>query len=202
MSDDAISDAENSVPQSIRINTSKQLFDIVSGTYKEQSDLDESVWRAMPFIAALFGIAVTVLRFVEPHFDFNGSAFGILSSLFYVVAIIAFILAFFFFWEAVRPRNFEYPSASIEIRDHVEALTVWHYEAGTADDKIDDQVVNDLRIFMIDQLSAANATNLELVRKRLSARSRTILLMLVGFAFVTASEMTIFIFKQVALTGA
>ncbi len=197
MSEDAPPVVNNSDPNGIRLNTSKQLFDIVAASYKEQTDLDESVWRAMPFIAALFGIAITVFRFVEPHFSFNTTIAGFAAGLLYLLSIAAFIFAFFFFWAAVKPREFEYPSASDKILNHAKELTAWHRAAKTPEKKIDDEVTNDLRIFMINQLSDVNSTNLIVVRKRLSARSRTILLMLAGFAFVMASEMIIFIDKQI-----
>ena len=197
MSEDTPPAVDNSDPDDIRLNTSKQLFDIVSATFKEQTDLDESVWRAMPFIAALFGIAITVFRFVEPHFSFNTTIAAFAAGLLYLLSIAAFVFAFVFFWAAVKPREFEYPSAGKKIHNHAKALTAWHRAANTPEKKIDDEVTNDLRIFMINQLSDVNETNLIVVSKRLSARSRTILLMLAGFAFVMASEMIIFIEKQI-----
>lgn len=202
MNEDAPLAVDNSDPDGIRLNTSKQLFDIVSATYKEQTDLDESVWRAMPFIAALFAIAVTVFRFIEPHFAFNSSVPVFLSSFFYCLSIVSFFLAFLFFWAAVKPREFEYPAASTQIRNHAAELTIWHHAAKTLDKKIDNQVVNDLRLFMINQLSEVNQINLVVVRKRLAARSNTIIWMFAGFAFVMASEITIFLSKHIELAGA
>lgn len=201
MNEDALPAVDNSDPDGIRLNTSKQLFEIVSATYKEQADLDESVWRAMPFIAALFAIAVTVIRFIEPHFSFSGAALVFVSSVLYYLSLASFALALVFFAAAVRTREFEFPSASTDIRDHASALTIWHRSAGTPDGDIDDQVVNDLRLFMINQISEANKTNLELVRKRLSARSRTIMWMLVGFAFVLASELVMLIARSFGMAG-
>lgn len=201
MNEDAFPVVDNSDPDGIRLNTSKQLFEIVSATYKEQADLDESVWRAMPFIAALFAIAVTFFRFIEPHFSFSGAALVVVSSLLFCLSLASFALAFVFFVAAVWTRKFEYPSASTQIRDYAASLTIWHRSAGTPDGDIDDQVVNDLRLFMINQISEANKTNLELVRKRLSARSRTIMWMLVGFAFVLANELVMLIARSFGMAG-
>lgn len=177
----------------IRSDTLKLLHEIVSASYKEQNDLEESVWRTMPFLAALFGLAVTVIRFVPPRLAFASDIIQILASLFYVAAILSFTLAFGYLWSIVWPREFEHPAKSTLIRDHAQALTEWHISTKNSDEIIDSRVVDDVRIFIIDQLSNATETNRDPTLKRLSARSRTILLLLAGLAFISVSEMLMFV---------
>ena len=115
------------------------------------------------------------------------------ASLFYVAAILSFTLAFGYLWSIVWPREFEHPAKSTLIRDHAQALTEWHISTKNSDEIIDSRVVDDVRIFIIDQLSNATETNRDPTLKRLSARSRTILLLLAGLAFISVSEMLMFV---------
>jgi hypothetical protein len=178
--------------QSIRSGTLELLFEIVSTSYKEQNDLDESVWRSMPFIAALFGLAVTVIRFVPPHLDFTATWVEVAGSFFYVGSMISFVLAFLYFWQVAMPRYFETPAKSLALRDHASDLTNWYIAENTSDKSIDGKVADDMRRVIINQLGNATEANRPVVEKRLAARSRTILLLLAGFAFISLSEMLIF----------
>ncbi len=170
----------------------KLLHEFAATAYKEQNDLDESVWRAMPFIAALFGLAVTVIRFVPPHLSFVDGIPRFAASALYVGAMASFVLAFAYFWMVALPRYFETPAKTVEIRDHAAALTIWYESTGKREKPIDFQVADDLRRLMIDQLGNATETNRPVVEKRLAARSRSILLLLAGFAFISFSEMLMF----------
>jgi hypothetical protein len=185
----------------IRSDSLKFLYDVVSASYKEQNDLDESVWRSMPFIAALFGLAVTVIRFVPPHLSFSGDNFQFALSAIYVASMAAFILAFLYFWEVAMPRYFETPAKSVQMRDHAIALTAWYVSEKPNDKGIDAKVTDDMRRLMIDQLSNAIDANRPVVEKRLAARSRTILLLLAGFAFISVSEMITFSMKEFGSRG-
>lgn len=176
-----------------RPDTLKLVFEIAAASYKEQTDLDESVWRTMPFIAALFALAVSVIRFIPPHFSFNEAFLISFASLLYVAAIIMFTGAFAYVWMALKPREFEIPAKSLQIRDYAHSLINWHVSAVTEESQIDTKVTSEVRLFMIDQLCNANETNFVLIQKRLAARSRTILLMLTGFALISLSEVILFV---------
>jgi hypothetical protein len=186
---------------SIRSDSLKFLYDVVSASYKEQNDLDESVWRSMPFIAALFGLAVTVMRFVPPHLDFLKNGVQTTTSLLYIASMASFVAAFIYFWSVAMPRYFETPAKGIELRNHARALTSYYADKKTADKTIDGKVADDMRSVMIDQLSNAMEANRPVVEKRLSARSRTILLLLAGFAFISVSEMLIFSMNEFGSLG-
>jgi hypothetical protein len=177
--------------------TLKFLFETSSEAFKQQSDLDESVWRSMPFIGALFGFAISVIGSVSERHDFSWSWPDIL----YFFAVASFSAAFFYVCLTVVIRNFEYPAKSSETRDYAHKLTAWYKTNKEHHQRIDAKVVDDMRRFMVDQLASANETNLVNVRKRLIARSRAIIFLLFGFFFISVSEMLIFTFDRLPLDG-
>ena len=187
--------------EGLRPDTLKFLQEVVTASYKEQADLDESVWRTMPFFAALYGLAVTVIRSIPPHLAFFGDAIEFVASLFYVLSIASFVLAFVYLWIAAMPRYFETPAKSFEIRDHAVALSNWYLSTKAVEKAIDAKVTGDLRRLFVNQVSNATEANRPGVEKRLAARSRTILLLLAGFAFISASEMLMFVTSSFGTIG-
>ena len=179
-------------PSTLKTDTLKALFDISADGFKQQSDLDESVWRSLPFIAALFGFAISIIGTAAPRHQFSWTA----SNIFYFLAIFAFCLAFVHVFLAVREREFEYPAETVETRDYAAKLTEWYAFNNVHHTRIDAKVVDDIRAFMIDQLASANKTNRIHLRKRLLARSYAINIMLVGFLFISVSEAIIFVISQ------
>jgi hypothetical protein len=183
----------------LRSETLKFLFETSSDAFKQQSDLDESVWRSMPFIGALFGFAISVIGAVSKRHGFSLSW----PDIFYFLAVASFSAAFFYVCLTVVIRNFEYPAKSSETRDYAHKLTAW-YNSHTSNQKqtaIDAKVVDDMQRFMVDQLASANETNLVNVRKRLIARSRAIIFLLFGFFFISVSEMFIFTYDRLPSDG-
>ena len=75
----------------LRSETLKFLFETSSEVFKQQSDLDESVWRSMPFIGALFGFAISVIGSVSKRHDFSYT----MPDIFYFLSIGSFCAAFF-----------------------------------------------------------------------------------------------------------
>ena len=185
-------------PSTLKTATLKTLFDISADAFKQQSDLDESVWRSLPFIAALFGFAISIIGTAAPRHQFSWAA----SNIFYFLAIFAFCVASFYVYLAVRVREFEYPAKTAETRDYAVKLTAWYAANNVHHARIDAKVVDDIRAFMIDQLASANKTNQIHLRKRLLARSFAINIMLVGFLFISVSEAIIFVTDRFPKTGA
>jgi hypothetical protein len=181
----------------LRSETLKFLFETSSEAFKQQSDLDESVWRSMPFIGALFGFAISVIGSVSKRHDFSLSW----PDMFYFLAVASFSAAFFYVCLTVVIRNFEYPAKSSETRDYSHKLTAWYRANKEHHQRIDAKVVDDMRRFMVDQLASANETNLINVRKRLIARSRAIIFLLFGFLFISVSEMLIFTLDRLPSDG-
>jgi hypothetical protein len=189
---------ETEAPEQLRSGTLKFLFETSSDAFKQQSDLDESVWRSMPFIGALFGFAISVIGSVSKRHDFSYAP----PDVFYFLSIASFCAAFFYVCLTVVIRNFEYPSKTSETRDYAHKLTAWYKSNKEHHQRIDAKVVDDMRRFMVDQLASANETNLTNVRKRLIARSRAIIFLLFGFLFISVSEMLIFATDRLQSNGA
>ncbi len=121
--------------------------------------------------------------------------------MFYFLAVASFSAAFLYVCLTVVIRNFEYPAKSSETRDYAHKLTVWYKSNKVHHKQIDAKVVDDMRRLMVDQLASANETNLINVRKRLIARSRSIIFLLFGFFFISVSEMLIFTFDRLPSNG-
>ena len=171
------------------------LYDLASDNFKAQTDLDESVWRSLSFVAALFALSVAVFRGVEPHLRFHGSWIEFLAGSFYVLGIVCFAGAFGFLVWIVWEREFLHPARDGEVKRYASELTQWRGSQMRGKAGIGSKVVADLQLFMVDLLVKANDRNLRLISRRLAGRSRAIILMLAGFAFLCLSEATIFIGK-------
>lgn len=188
--DNASITAEGQEP--LRSETLKFLFETSSEAFKQQRDTDESIWRTLPFVGALFGFAIPVIRFASPHYDFSGSWFEIIGGGFYILSILSFALAFGYLWPLVKPRYFEYPADIGVTRDYAQTLTRWYAENKEHYKRIDAKVVDDVRVSLIDQYAKASSANMGHIAQRLIARSRTITFLLAGFALISLSEMLMF----------
>lgn len=175
--------------------TVKWLYDLASTNFKAQSDLDESVWRTMSFVAALFALSVAVFRDVEPHLKFNGNWPEWLAGAIYLLGIACFCAAFGFLAWIVWEREFLHPARDSDVRRYANELTLWHRSQRVGKGAIDSKVVADLHLFMVDLLVKANDRNLGIIAKRLRGRSRSIIFLLSGFALLCASEALIFLSK-------
>lgn len=180
------------LPQSMRPETLKLLFDVASDAFKQQRDTDESIWRTLPFVGALFGFAIPVIRFASPHYDFSGSWLEVVGGSFYILSIFSFAVAFGYLWPLVKPRYFEYPADIGVTRDYAQTLTRWYAENKEHYKRIDAKVVDDVRVSLIDQYAKASSANMGHIERRLLARSRTITFLLAGFALISLSEMLMF----------
>jgi hypothetical protein len=171
------------------------LYNLASSNFKAQADLDESVWRSLSFIAALFALSVAVFRGMEPHLQFHGSWPEWIAGSFYILGIGCFVLSFGFLVWIVWEREFLHPAKDGEVKRYALELTLWHRSKLRKKSDLGETVVNDLQSFMVDLLVKANDRNLPLITRRLVGRSRAIILMLAGFAFLCASEGIIFMSK-------
>jgi hypothetical protein len=171
------------------------LYGLANSNFKAQGDLDESVWRSLSFIAALFALSVAVFRGMEPPLNFHGSWLEAIAGTLYLLGIAWFILAFAFLVWIVWEREFLHPAKDGEVKLYAAELTQWHRSKSRNSGDVGKDVVVDLQLFMVDLLVKANDRNLPLITRRLVGRSRAIILMLAGFAFLCGSEATIFISK-------
>jgi hypothetical protein len=175
--------------------TVKWLYDLANANFKAQTDLDESVWRSMSFVAALFALSVAVFRGVAPHLNFNGGWPEWLASALYLLGIVCFCVAFVYLVWIAWEREFLHPARDGDVKRYASELTQWHRSRKAGRDPIDAKVIEDLQLFMVDLLVKTNDRNLGIISNRLAGRSRSIIFMLSGFALLCASEATIFMSK-------
>ena len=171
------------------------LYSLANANFKAQADLDESVWRSLSFIAALFALSVAVFRNTEPHLRFHAGWVNLIAGSFYILGILCFIISFGFLVWIVWEREFLHPARDGQVKQYATELTGWHRSRLGKRGDVGKDVVGDLHLFMVDLLVKANDRNLPLIKSRLAGRSRAIILMLTGFAFLCASEASIFIGK-------
>lgn len=171
------------------------LYNLATSNFKAQTDLDESVWRSLSFVAALFALSVAVFRGMKPHLLFRGSWHEWFSGAFYIMGIACFLLAFLFLVWIVWEREFLHPAKDGEVKRYATELAQWHGALQRKSSDVGTKVVEDLQLFMVDLLVKANDRNLPLITRRLAGRSRAIVLMLAGFAFLCASEASMFLGK-------
>ncbi len=169
------------------------LYELASNNFKAQTDLDESVWRSLSFVAALFALSVAVFSDVEPHLHFSKVWPDWVAGSLYVGGIACFVFAFMFLVWIVWEREFLHPAKDAEVKRYATELTQWHRSRTKGRAGTGTRVVDELRLFMVDLLVKANDRNLRLISRRLAGRSRAIVLMLAGFAFLCAGEAIIFI---------
>jgi hypothetical protein len=173
--------------------TVKWLYDLANANFKAQADLDESVWRSMSFVAALFALSVAVFRGVQPHLSFHGSWPEWLAGSLYLCGIACYCSAFVFLVWITWEREFLHPARDGDVKRYAVELSQWHRSQKGDRKAVDGKVVGDLQVFMVELLVKANDRNLSLISRRLAGRSRSIILMLAGFALLCASEATILI---------
>jgi hypothetical protein len=191
-----VAKAKSDLPEAVlEPGTVKWLYDLANANFKAQTDLDESVWRSMSFVAALFALSVAVFRGISPHLIFHGNWTEWLAGSLYLCGIACFCVAFVFLVWIAWEREFLHPARDGDVKRYAVELTQWHRSQKGKLDAVDSKVVGDLQMFMVDLLVKANDRNLRLISRRLAGRSRSIILMLAGFALLCASEATIFVSK-------
>ena len=175
--------------------TVKWIYDLANANFKAQADLDESVWRSMSFVAALFALSVAVFRGIEPHLSFSGNWPQWLAGALYLLGIACFCISFGFLAWIAWEREFLHPARDGDVKRYATELTQWHKSQKATKNAVDSKVIDDLQLFMVDLLVKTNDRNLGIISKRLAGRSRSIIFMLSGFALLCASEATIFVSK-------
>jgi hypothetical protein len=177
------------------IDTVKYLGDLASESFKRQLELDESVWRSLPFVAATFAFVATLVGKAAldvPPWEAGLSGRIALVLLIGAVCSLAWTLRWF--WVVLKPRQYEYPTPDHQVKRYAEEVWAFYAESGVEGSKaLDEKTLMELRLFMIDQYGSASATNLGHNADKLKARTKVLLFMLLGFALAFACESTIFL---------
>lgn len=175
-------------------DTVKYLVELAHDSFKRQSELDESVWRSLPFFAATFAFVATIIgRSAVDVPPWDGSFLAYITSSLVVSAVGSLAWALRWFWVVLRRREYEYPAADAEVRTYAEGIAAFHVASGVPADKLDGATLHDMRLFMLDQYGSAAATNLSHNAVKLKARPKALLFILVGFVLAFVCEATIFV---------
>jgi hypothetical protein len=174
--------------------TSEFLVSLAGESFKREVDLDESVWRSLPFFAAAFGLAITLLGYVATAISIPNLRFGVVvADIAFGLSLVAFAWAFRWFWTVVKPMEYQYPPRDLDLLNYAEALKIFHEQSGLSGDNLDAMVADEMRLFMAKQLAAATGKNRGNNAIKVLARSQAILFLMVGFALAIVSEATIFL---------
>jgi hypothetical protein len=169
--------------------TIKYLSELAQASYDRQADLDESVWRSLPFFTAALALAVTLLNGLAARLPaWAIDPWAIASNLLFWLSVLAFIWTLRWFWEIISPRTYVYPAEDSEVWEYAKANTAYHAALGLNGDDLDQQVLDDLRAFMARQLAYATQRNFTNNARRLKARSQLLLFVMVGFILVIFAQ--------------
>lgn len=175
-------------------DTIKYLGDLASESYKRQAELDESVWRSLPFFAATFAFVATIIgRSASDLPALTWEWYPAVPTVLLVLSVASLAWALRWFWVVLKPREYEYPAPDDDVRQFAQLTAEFHVASGVAASDLDVRTLQDMRLFMIEQYGSAAATNLRHNAVKLKARPKVLLFMLLGFVLAFACEATIFV---------
>ena len=185
---------QGSRPVELGPETTKYLGDVASDSFKRQIELDESIWRSLPFFAATFAFVATIVgRSATDVPVWNGSIYSLSTNGFLVLAALSLAWGLRWFWTVLRPREYEYPAPDADVRGYAEQMTSYYLTLGHTGANRDTEVAREVRLFMAAQYGSGAATNFRHNADKLKARSKVLLFMLVAFVLAFACEATIFV---------
>lgn len=170
------------------------LVSVASDSFKREVDLDESVWRTLPFFVGAFGLALTLLSYISTASRTSHATWSsVLTYILFATSLGAFGWAFRWFWTVVSPQEYQYPPSDQDLLIYAEGLTSYHKRMGLAGEALDDTVAEEMKVFVAGQLAAASGHNREKNAIKVLARSQAILFLMVGFALAIVTEAVIFV---------
>jgi hypothetical protein len=173
----------------LRPDTVEYLADAAEKSYDRQADLDESIWRSLPFFAAAMALAVTLVSKAADGLPaWSRDPFPLATNICFWLAAVSFAWALRWLWIVIWPRKYQYPPDDAEIWTYAEQVTAYYRDQGSSGDVLDSKVVYDLRSFAARQYGEAARKNLENNISKLNARSQLLLFMMIGFVLVIAAE--------------
>ncbi len=142
------------------VKTDEYLASIFTDSFKREVDADESVWRSLPFFAAVLGLALAVLPSIYRTLaDLEALGWKIAAYGLFAMALPAFGIAGFWFWQIVRLRQYRYPPYDDELLAYSEELQRFYDGKTLSPTKRDEAVREDLRQLVLRELAGATANN-------------------------------------------
>ncbi|MCW4460596.1 hypothetical protein OK349_02675 [Sphingomonas sp. BT-65] len=165
--------------------------------YKSQTDLDESIWRSLPFFAAAFIFVATVIGQSATRLPkLATNFFEIVTHLLFLVSCLLCAWVLRWFYTLLKPREYEFPASFESLKSYATELENYHSSNGLSDESRDAAVTNDLREFLAEQYGTGASANLRHNAERLKARSKVLLFMLLAFLLAFLCHATIFIVER------
>jgi hypothetical protein len=178
---------------------------IAAERYAREVDQDENIFRNLPFAAAALAIIFAFMAAVRGEIPTQlNDMFAIMTWTLLVLFWGSIATALGFLWAAIsaRPLSLLFLSPVSELRGYIDNLRRYYGGLRTLTEiQIEQQVVKDLRTFMIEQYELGAADIQRVNVARLQARNRAFLSLIV--ALLIALETVVFIFgRQVVYGGA
>jgi len=174
------------------------LSEIAKDAYDQQAELNESVWRSLPFFAAVLGLAVTLMgRAAVDLPALDVSLYGSSTNAMFFLSGVSFAWAFRWLWLVLSSRDYEYPSDQAEVQIFAEQMVAYHSALGLSGPELDMRVTQELRAFRAQQLGDAARANLANNTVKLNARSQLLLFMMIGFLLAMATGTTTYIHDRI-----
>jgi cell division protein FtsL len=176
---------------------------IAAERYAREIDQDENIFRNLPFAAAALAIIFAFMAAVRGEIPTQlNDLFAIMTWTLLVLFWGSIATALGFLWAAISARPLSLLSSMSELQGYIDNLRRYYGRLGTLNDiQIEQQVVKDLRTFMIEQYELGAADIQRVNVARLQARNRAFLSLIV--ALLIALETVVFTFgRQVAYGGA
>lgn len=174
-------------------NAAKYLDDRAAESFKRQTDLEESIWRSLPLVTGgllAAGAVVATAANALPPFAWRFYPLAAFATL--ALATIAFSIAFWWLWQVVKPRDFDYPADDEAISRYASDMMNFHAGQGLEKQALDDEVTRELRLYMASTFAVAAKSTLSNNQIRLSARSQVLVFLLSGFLLAFACYALIF----------
>lgn len=162
-------------------------------SFKRQIDLEESIWRSVPlFTGGLIAAGAIVTGTARALPEFKCDIYHVFAYAFLALAVIAFSVSFWWLWQVVKPREFDYPADDEAISRYALDMTAYHRSQRLSGDSLDNEVVRELHSYMATTFATAAKSTFGNNQSRLSARGQVLIFLLSGFMLAFASDATIF----------
>jgi hypothetical protein len=170
------------------MEANEYLENLLAESYKRELDQEENVIRSLPFAAAALAVISTIMVVVRSYVP--ADAIGLYPMVVWALLIafgISVGLALCFLFLAVAPTRLQYLSPSNELYSYVNDLRDYYTSLGTPLGKIEQQVIEDTRTFMIEQytIGATHNQRVNVERSRVRTRAFATLIIALALAFAT-----------------
>lgn len=182
--------------------TGDYLSSILTDSFKREVDLEESVWRSLPFFGAMLGLATVIAPPIfRAAIAIAGAVWSVPVNILLTLSFLCFVAAARSFWEVIRIRNYRYPPMDLDVLAYAAELHAVHRTSARSFVQQDEAVRDELRDFILREISSSTANNRVHNAARLRARSQALLLAMAGFLFAFLCEATILMAQAFSPSG-